>query len=203
MPTPSIAPSAALIEKILPEMLKQAGEEGWNAESYAGVLKKKRVSHEKAAIAFPDGVSSLIGVYFARANEHVSDELTQMDQSEMRIRDKVTSGVRIWFEYLSQNHQASVRALDWCAVHPAEPVPIAEMIWQVADAVWTGTGDTSTGFTYMSKRTILTGVIASTLAVWRRARNDDAEWSAFLDRRIADVMAFEKFKAGIRLPFVA
>lgn len=203
MPTPSIAPSAALIEKILPEMLKKAGEAGWNDESYAQVLKTKRVSHEKAAMALPDGVSSLIEIYFTRAREQVVSELSALDQSDMRIRDKVTTGVRIWFGYLSEHHRASVRALDWCAVHPAEPVPLTEMVWQVADAVWTGIGDTSTGFTYMSKRTILSGVIVSTLAVWRQSESDEAEWSAFLDRRISDVMAFEKFKAGFKLPFVA
>ena len=66
MPTPSIAPSAALIEKILPEMLKQAGEAGWNAESYAEVLKKNVFLTKKRRLRFPDGVSSLIGIYFVR-----------------------------------------------------------------------------------------------------------------------------------------
>ena len=71
------------------------------------------------------------------------------------------------------------------------------MIWQVADAVWTGLGDTSTGFYLYVKRTILSGVIASTLAVWRKSESDEAEWSAFLDRRIADVMAFEKVQGRV------
>jgi ubiquinone biosynthesis protein COQ9 len=60
-------------------------------------------------------------------------------------------------------------------------------------------GDTSTDFNWYTKRATLSGVYGSTVLFWL---GDDspghaATWE-FLDRRIADVMQIEKFKAALR-----
>ena len=198
MPTPSDGPSAALVEKILPEMLILAAESGWTDANFRLALKNQGVDPGQASAALPDGVGSLIVFLFDRSLSTLDTELAALDLTSMRIRDKVTSGVRIWLETLSGDHQASVRALDWVTARFTGPLPVTELIWKVADHVWTGIGDDATGFSYMSKRTILAGVISSTLAVWRKSAGEEAEWSAFLDRRIGDVMSFEKFKARFR-----
>ena len=65
--------------------------------------------------------------------------------------------------------------------------------------MWRLAGDTATDFNHYSKRTILSSIYAATLLVWL---DDDSEgWSetrAFLDRRLADVGRFEKWKAEWR-----
>lgn len=201
MPTSENASSAELLQKILPAMLESADSSGWTDEAYARILTEMAIPADIASRALPSGLSSLVAHYFEKSLETLECELASLDLDDMRIRDKVTSGVRIWLDYLSTHHTASVKALDWITAHPLGPLPPTELVWQVADNIWTGIGDTSTGFTFMSKRTILSGVIASTLAVWRKG--DEKDWSAFLDRRIADVMAFEKFKAKFKLPLPA
>ena len=79
-------------------------------------------------------------------------------------------------------------------------VPLAVRIsWRSADIMWRIAGDTSTDFNHYTKRMTLGAVYASTLLAWL---DDDSEgWAntaAFLDRRIDDVMKFEKFKAEWR-----
>jgi ubiquinone biosynthesis protein COQ9 len=65
--------------------------------------------------------------------------------------------------------------------------------------MWRLSGDTSTDFNHYTKRMTLGAVYGSTLLAWI---DDDSEgWSetaAFLDRRIDDVMRFEKWKAQWR-----
>jgi ubiquinone biosynthesis protein COQ9 len=78
-------------------------------------------------------------------------------------------------------------------------VPDAARIgWRAADRAWKAMGDPSTDFNYYTKRMILTGVHATTLAYWLQDDSEDsAETWAFLDRRIENVMGIEKAKARI------
>ena len=62
--------------------------------------------------------------------------------------------------------------------------------------MWRLAGDTATDFNHYSKRAILVGVYGSTILVFLDDESEDlAETRAFLDRRIGDVMRFEKAKA--------
>ena len=74
----------------------------------------------------------------------------------------------------------------------------AKMLWQTADRIWTLLGDTSEDFNWYTKRMTLSGVIGSTLLFWLGDDSHDtqATWD-FLDRRIGDVMQFEKAKARV------
>ena len=75
-------------------------------------------------------------------------------------------------------------------------LPLALRIsWRSADLMWRLAGDTSTDFNHYTKRMTLGAVYGSTLLAWL---DDDSEgWidtAAFLDRRIDDVMKFEKLE---------
>ena len=71
----------------------------------------------------------------------------------------------------------------------------ARLLWDSADAIWRWAGDTATDENHYSKRMILSGVLGPAIALrlssGRQAAND------YIFRRIADVMAFEKWKAGL------
>ena len=64
--------------------------------------------------------------------------------------------------------------------------------------MWRLAGDTATDFNHYTKRLTLGAVYASTLLAWL---DDDSEGladtAAFLDRRLGDVMRFEKWKARV------
>lgn len=201
MPTSEDAPSTELLQKILPSMLEKVAVSGWTEPNYLKTLEACKIDHARAALSFPDGHASILQAYLLKSRETLKDDLAALDLDAMRIREKVTSGVNLWLTGLSEHHLASRKALDWITARPLGPLPMTEFVWSIADAIWTGIGDTSTGFTYVSKRTTLSAVIGSTLTVWRQ--NDEAAWKAFLDRRIENVMAFEKFKAKFRFPLPA
>jgi ubiquinone biosynthesis protein COQ9 len=71
--------------------------------------------------------------------------------------------------------------------------------WRSADLMWRLAGDTATDFNHYTKRLTLSALYAATLLAWLDDRSEGwADTSAFLDRRIAGVMRFEKWKAGWR-----
>jgi ubiquinone biosynthesis protein COQ9 len=77
-------------------------------------------------------------------------------------------------------------------------VPLAlKAGWRTADLMWRVAGDTATDYNHYTKRLILSGLYGSTLLAWLDDRTDGwQDTAAFLDRRIDDVMRFEKWKAG-------
>ena len=71
--------------------------------------------------------------------------------------------------------------------------------WRSADLMWRIAGDTATDYNHYTKRLILSGVYGSTLLAWLDDQSEGwSETGAFLDRRLADVMRFEKWKAAWR-----
>ena len=78
-------------------------------------------------------------------------------------------------------------------------LPLAgRLAWESADALWRWAGDEATDENHYSKRAILAGVLTSALAI--QLASGRAAALAFADRRIADVMAYETWKAGKRSP---
>ena len=74
----------------------------------------------------------------------------------------------------------------------------ARLSWRSADVMWRLAGDTATDYNHYSKRAILSAVYGSTLLAWLQDESEgSADTAAFLDRRIDQVMQFEKWKAGI------
>jgi len=82
---------------------------------------------------------------------------------------------------------------------PGNALTGARLAWRSVDRIWRVAGDTATDFNHYSKRAILAGVYGSTSLVFLDDESEDmAETRAFLDRRIGDVMRFEKAKGRWR-----
>ncbi len=62
--------------------------------------------------------------------------------------------------------------------------------------MWRAAGDTATDYNHYTKRGILAGVYAATIAVFAHDESEGwADTRAFLGRRIEGIMRFEKAKA--------
>jgi ubiquinone biosynthesis protein COQ9 len=113
----------------------------------------------------------------------------------MKIRDRIRELLLFRFQAVQGEREALRRAVAIMALPQNAPAG-ARLAWRAADRIWRLAGDEATDFNHYSKRAILVGVYASTLLVFLDDGSDDlAETRAFLDRRIEDVMRFEKAKA--------
>jgi ubiquinone biosynthesis protein COQ9 len=126
----------------------------------------------------------------------------------MKVRDRIRSMVWFRLETVASAREAVRTALSILAM--PQNVPLAlRTNWRSADVTWRLAGDTATDYNHYTKRLTLGAVYTSTLLAWL---DDDSEGfsdtSAFLDRRLSDVMRFEKWKAewrgnAIRRPSLA
>src|SRR5436853_5155574 len=140
----------------------------------------------------------MINVYIQEVDRALEAYFTPERLSGLKIRDKIRSLVWHRLEIMGPAREAVRRALAILAM--PHNIPLALRIgWRSTDLMWRIAGDTSTDFNHYTKRMTLGAVYGSTLLVWLDDRSEDwTETAAFLDRRIDDVMKFEKFKAEWR-----
>jgi ubiquinone biosynthesis protein COQ9 len=116
----------------------------------------------------------------------------------MKIRERIRDLILYRLEVTNPHKEALRRALAILAL-PQNVVGATRLAWRGVDRIWRIAGDTATDFNHYSKRAILMGVYGSTTLVFL---DDDSEGGAatraFLDRRIDDVMRFEKLKVEWR-----
>ena len=122
--------------------------------------------------------------------------LRAADLSHLRFRDKIAAAVRYRIE-AAEDREAVRRGTALFAL-PQHSADGARAIWGTADRIWETLGDASDDINWYTKRATLSGVYASTVLYWLgdESEGHEATW-AFLDRRIDDVMQFEKVKAQV------
>ena len=89
-----------------------------------------------------------------------------------------------------------LRALAAFLAFPTNLALALRLTWESADQLWRWAGDTATDENHYSKRAILSGILVSTLAVDMASGRESA--LKHLEGRIDNVMAFEKWKAGLK-----
>lgn len=190
------APSDRFLESLLDAMLELAPESGWTQAALGRAAEKAGLSQGQALLAAPHGVSDVLEAFGQRVARAAGQALSHPDIAALKVREKVRAGVKAWLAALGAHKAAVKRA----TVTPANLLTGPKGLWAAADAIWAALGDKSTDYNWYTKRMTLSGVLGSTLAAWL-ASDDEAAIDAFLDRRIENVMQFEKLKAQAKDAF--
>ncbi|MEL7344003.1 MAG: COQ9 family protein [Pseudomonadota bacterium] len=183
-------------DAILDAALLHVPFDGWSDITLRAALRDLDTPGEAGRLAFPRGALDLALAFHRRGDVALQEALKSADLDAMKIREKVAFAVRTRIE-LASDKEAVRRGVTFFAL-PQNSVSGATAIWETADAIWDGIGDTSRDANWYSKRAILSGVYSSTVLFWLGDDSIDtaATW-AFLDRRIDNVMQFEKLKAQV------
>lgn len=181
---------------LAPLLPGHAAFDGWTHEALAMAAGELGVPAERARLAFPGGAAQMIDAWFDAIDAAMVAAFPAERIAAMKVRARIRDLLLFRFEALTPHREALRRALAILA-QPQNLPDAARLAWRAADRVWRLAGDTATDFNHYSKRAILVGVYGSTTLVFL----DDeslglAGTRAFLDRRIDDVMRFEKFKAS-------
>ena len=191
-PTRADAARAAILTEALPE----AAFEGWNEATLMRAAHAAGYSRGEVELYCPGGVLDLVETWSRTADDEAREAI--VNSGANRIRDKVTQGVLLRLEQYAGEEEAAARARARLLLPDALDRG-ARLLWSTSDMIWRVIGDTSTDANFYSKRAILSGVYASTLAIWLDERDPDKpKTKAFLDRRIDNVMQFEKVKGQWR-----
>ncbi len=182
-----------LKEKLLDAALVHVPFDGWSEATLAAAAKDVGISVEQARALFPRAGVDLAAAYHKRGDAAMVERMQSADFSALRYSEKVGEAVKIRLRVAGDKEV--VRAATTLFALPANAPEGARLIWGTADAIWNALGDTSDDINWYSKRVILSGVYASSVLYWLGDKSEgDADTWAFVDRRIENVMQFEKLK---------
>lgn len=172
--------------------------DGWSEVSFAAAVDDAGVSSADARALFPRGAVDLAMAFHRRADRVLAETLAGADLDTMRFRDRVTYAVKRRLEIVAGDKEAVRRGATLFAL-PIHAADGAKLMWETADVIWTGLGDSSRDLNWYTKRATLAGVYSATVLFWLGDQSEDhaASWE-FLDRRIGDVMKIEEIKAKVR-----
>ncbi len=180
--------------KILSAALPHVRFDGWQGALAAGI-RDAGVDAGLAALAFPRGAVDLALAFHRQADAQLADE--PVDPG-LRYRDRVAFLVRRRLELVAKDREAVRKAAAMFAL-PQHAADGAKAVWDTSDTIWSALGDTSRDVNWYTKRATLSAVYSACLLFWLGDESDGfTDTAAFIDRRIENVMQFEKAKAQFR-----
>ena len=172
--------------------------DGWTGKAVDSAAGQLGIDPVQARLAMPKGQAAMVDLYIQAVDRALGEHFTPDRLVGMKIREKIRALVWQRLQIMGEAREAVRRALAILAMPQNVPLGL-RISWRTADLMWRIAGDTSTDFNHYTKRMTLGAVYASTLLAWLDDQSEGwSETAAFLDRRIDDVMKFEKWKAQWR-----
>jgi ubiquinone biosynthesis protein COQ9 len=182
------------VTRLLQAALPHVPFDGWSPETFAAASRDCGMSAAEARAACPRGALDLAVAYHKAGDAEMVARLRKADMSAMRFRDKVIHAIKLRLD--GADREAVRRGTALFSLPHLAPEG-AKLMWGTADAIWTALGDPSDDFNWYSKRAILTAVYGSVVLFWLGDDSLDGKATEeFIQRRIDDVMQFEKVKAA-------
>jgi len=180
---------------LAPQIAAAAIFDGWSDAAVVSASEAAGADPAVARLAFPGGAMDMIAAWVASIDGQMEQAFDRDVLGQMPIRERIRALVWFRLEAVSGLEEALRRAVALQAM-PQNLARTAKLAWSSADRMWRLAGDTATDYNHYTKRAILAGIYAATLAVFVDDESEGkAETRAFLDRRIEGVMKFEKAKA--------
>jgi ubiquinone biosynthesis protein COQ9 len=187
-----------LRDALAPRLPAHAAFDGWSEKAIAMAAAELGVPADRARLAFPGGAMQMILAWFDAVDKAMLAAFPAERIAALKIRERISALILFRLETMAPQREALRRALAVLAM-PGHALEGTRLAWRSADRIWRLAGDTATDFNHYTKRGLLIGVYASTIFVFLDDRSEGlADTRAFLDRRIGDVMRFEKAKARWR-----
>ena len=183
---------------ILEAALSEAAFDGWTDRMLERAARKAGLPDGAGKLYFPDGPVELIRFWSESMDNAARETIEALDLDTMKVRERITEAVAIRLSQIGRHEEAARRAQARLSL-PDGLSAGAAITWNAADMIWRAVGDTSTDGNYYSKRAVLCAVLGTTAPIWLSdGLPGKPEARAFLDRRINDVMQFERVKASAR-----
>lgn len=185
---------------LAPALAEAAVWDGWSEAAVRHAAAARGIDPDAAAFAFQDGPMAMIAAWIGSIDAAMAAALPPEKLATLKIRERIRSLVQFRLDAVAPHKEALRRAQAIMALPQNAPRAL-KLGWRSADAMWRLAGDTATDYNHYTKRMTLGSIYAATLAVFVGDSSEGhAETRAFLDRRIEDVMRFEKAKGRLLRP---
>jgi ubiquinone biosynthesis protein COQ9 len=180
---------------LAPAIGRNAAFDGWSEAAVKSAADEIGVDPDVAALAVKGGAMTLIDAWIDSIDLELAERLPPEKLNAMKIRQRITALLATRLEIMAPDRESLRRAMAIMAM-PQNLAKATKIGWRSADRMWRLAGDTASDFNHYTKRMTLSAVYGSLLVVFVNDESEDfAEARAFLDRRIDNVMQFEKVKA--------
>ena len=180
---------------LAPEIARAAVFDGWSDTALRQAAALAGVDAAVARLAFPGGAMDMIEAWIASTDAQMIAAFSGATLAQLKIRERIRTLLLFRLDAAAGQEESLRRALSIQAL-PQNLPRTARIAWRSADVMWRLAGDTATDYNHYTKRLLLAGIYTATLSVFVDDESDGkADTRAFLDRRIEDVMKFEKAKA--------
>lgn len=180
-------------QSVLDAALERAPAVGWNGRMVRAACEANGLSRGDEELLFPNGARDLAALLSRRHDDRAMAALAGVDPATLKIRERIARAVSARMEAGAADLEATRRCAAFLAL-PTNADLGLKLAWETADLLWNWAGDTATDWNHYSKRAILSGILIPALTMRWFDGKDAAD--AFVARRIDNVMAFEKWKAG-------
>ena len=189
-------PLEALRLRLALKVGEHAVFDGWTRKAVDSAAAELGIDPAQARLAFPKDAPHMIEAWIEGVDAAMEAHFTPQVGEKLRISQRIRA--MIWFrlETTGPAREAVRSALSVLAMPHNVPLALRTG-WRSADLMWRLAGDTATDYNHYSKRLILSGVYTATLLAWLDDQSEGwTDTAAFLDRRLAGVGRFEKWKAA-------
>ena len=190
------------LEAVRAQLALAVGEnavfDGWTPKAVDAAAAQAAIDPAVARLAFPKDQAGLFEAYIGAVDDAMERHFTPELVASLKIRERIRELVWYRLQIMGPAREAVRSGLAIFAM-PQNALKALGIGWRSADLMWRLAGDAATDFNHYTKRLTLSALYASTLLAWLDDQSEGwMETSAFLDRRIGDVMRFEKWKAQWR-----
>jgi ubiquinone biosynthesis protein COQ9 len=179
-------------QAVLEAALPLAAGMGWTQALVTASAAKAGLSAAEAGLLLPHGPADLAALLSRRHDRLAQEALLATDPLSLKMRQRISAGILARLDAAMVDEAALHRWAGYLALPHHMPLAL-RLVWESADVIWRWAGDTATDENHYSKRAIVSGILASALAVHLSSGEEAAK--ALVAARIDNVMAFEAWKA--------
>jgi len=183
-------------DQILSAAIPLAATEGWTSRLARRAGAETGLSPAETDLLLPNGPADLAALLSRRHDARAMTLLAGVDPTALKIRERIRAAVEARLDAAALDETATRRCAGFLSLPPHLPLA-GRLAWESADRLWRWAGDTATDENHYSKRAILSGILTGAIAI--RLSSGRGASMDFVDRRIANVMTFEKWKATTKL----
>lgn len=175
-------------DDIINAMLPNVSFEGWTLAGAYQAVAELKLQDEIITALFPEKLSDIVAHFSDMMDRAMLADLKKVKTDDLRVRDRIQLAVEARLIALEPHRDAMRLALAYWSV-PPRTIRAGQIVWRTADRIWNWAGDTATDYNRYTKRTLLSGILTTTMLVWLKDTSDNHQATRdFLSRRIDNVL---------------
>lgn len=186
-------------EQLIKAALPFFEEKGWTMAALQDCCTSEKLELKDYHALFPEGIDGIITFIHEDMTQRMLSALEKIDLEPLKIKDRVTLAVMTRFKLMTPYQKAFYAGRK----DIIKRISLAsKTLFTIADAIWYGIGDTSTDFSYYTKRLSLATIYGATFSYWLSDNSKDfINTSMFLERRVEDLSIIPKTKNKLKAFF--